>query len=309
MRDDFSKILVERERFRHADHFTNYRHLKIFRDQEMYYGGRESMKIRYNHGYDRKSFNENLNPLKGWLRSCLGKKWDKCYSELRKKFDARSVVNNHILEHLWDYIETNTFVGDKGRVMFHASGYRGDKSPQPIKQCYKEYYVCPKDGTLKKTQKIPRRSVLKQKEAEKIAEELKIKRSLNDGSELHLIGGIWFHFTFAILPRAKVVYARPYGRTSFECGGWGKKVTKTWDEMNESERAQHGTPVYDVQGVTDLLTGKRLSPSTYNSQRYAITKQTASHKILKELKLDGSGSVNDEPVRSHREYSKYRKAA
>ena len=309
MRDDFSKVLVERERHRHGDHFTNYRHLKVFKDQELYYGGREGMKVRYNHGYDRKSFNENLNPLRGWLRSCIGKKWDKCYSELRKKFDARSVVNNHILEHLFDYIETNTFVGDKGQVLFHASGYRAEKGPLPIKQCYKDYYVCPKDGTLKKTQKIPRRSILKQKEAETIAESLKVKRVLDDGSELHLVNGIWFHFTFAILPVAKVVYQRPYGVTSFECGGWGKKVLKTWDELNESERARHGRPVYDVQGVTDLLTGKRVVPSTYNTQRYAITKQTASNKILKQLSIDGTGVGKDEVVRSHRELSKYRKAA
>lgn len=194
MRDDFAKQLVERERIHSRDHYHNYRNVRgpkgAWGDDEV--GGRESMRVRYNHGYDRKSFNENLNPLRGWLRSCLGKKWDKCYSELRTKFDARSVVNNHILEHLWQDVETNTYVGEKGAVMFMDTRYT-NKGEQPIKNCYKDYYVCPKDGTLKKTHKAPRRSVVKQREAEKKAKELETCRFLDAHNVLRLVDGVWYN--------------------------------------------------------------------------------------------------------------------
>jgi len=247
MRPDFSKQLVERERIHSRDHFHNYRNVrgpKGLEDDEV--GGREKMRLRYNHGYDRKHFNENLNPLWGWLRSCVGKKWDKCYSELCRNFDMRSVINAHILEHLWQEVEKNTLVGEKGQVMFiDNSRWASTRGPIPIKQSYKDYYVCPKDGTLKKTQKQPRRSVIKQKEAEKRAEELAVKRVLNDKEVLHLIDGVWYHFDLLPIPDAVIVYQKPYGVDVFKTGYQflgtpNSRREKTWDELNETERTRFG---------------------------------------------------------------------
>lgn len=310
MRDDFAKQLVERERIHSRDHYHNYRNVRgpkgAWGDDEV--GGRESMRVRYNHGYDRKSFNENLNPLRGWLRSCLGKKWDKCYSELRTKFDARSVVNNHILEHLWQDVETNTYVGEKGAVMFMDTRYT-NKGEQPIKNCYKDYYVCPKDGTLKKTRKAPRRSVVKQREAEKKAKELETCRFLDAHNVLRLVDGVWYHFELRPIPKVRIEYVKPAGVDIFKTGYQylgtaNSRREKTWDELNETERKRHGVATVIGQKGRDLFTGhlvyedqhgNRFVGQQWMSSRqvkhgaaantYHATKKSANRKQLKQAGL------------------------
>lgn len=307
MRPDFNKLLVERERPRSWDHFHNYRHRKGPKglvDDEV--GGREPMKRRYQACYETKVFNENLNPLWGWLRSCVGKKWDKCYSELCKNFDMRGVINAHILQHLYQELEVNTLVGDKGQVLFHDSGYRSNKGPQPIKLCYKDYYVCPKDGTVKKTQKQPRRSVIMQKAAEKKAQELAIKRVLNDKEVLHLIDGVWYHFDLLPVPTAKIVYQKPLGIDVFKTGYQflgtpNSRREKTWKELNQKERERFGRPqviggtafdeftqetIYRDQKGT-IHTGRTCYRPKYDRHvgLYHANKKTASKKHLKQAGL------------------------
>jgi hypothetical protein len=296
----FAKQLTERERVHHADHYHNYRHVKGpkgLTDDEV--GGRESMRKRFNFGYDRKHFNENLNPLKSWIHSGLGKNWNKYYGELRKTFDARKVINAHILEHLFQYVEIHTHVGEKGAVMFMDTRYT-NKGEQPISKCYKDYYVCPKSGVLRKTHKEPRRSVIKQKEADKLKEQLAIRRVIDAGNELHLIDGVWFHLTVKSVPLSTVVYLRPLGVTEFKVGhallGRGQ-IVKAWNELNETERKQFGRPAYSQEGVRDVITGKLLhwtGPKRYSrsraaydkvAPRYFATKATASHKLLKQAGL------------------------
>lgn len=299
MRDDFAKQLVERERIHSRDHYHNYRNVKgpkgAWGDDEV--GGRERMRVRYNHGYDRKSFSENLNPLYGWLRSCIGKKWDKCYSELREKFDARSVVNAHILEHLWQSIATDAYLDEKGSVCVNDR-YRGVVH---ISRSFKDYYVCPKDGTVKKVNKPTHRAVAAQKAAEAKAKELAVKRVLNDKEVLHLVDGVWYHFDLQPIPNARIEYLRPHDTNSFRIGyhfgkGPDTRLEKSWDELNQSERERFGRPhvvggtaidefthqvVYrDQKGVVHL--GKfGVRPAQKNTELYHANKKTASKKHLK----------------------------
>ena len=270
-------------------------------------GGREPMKHRYRIGYETKVFNENLNPLKGWLHSVLGKKWDKSYSELRKTFDARGVINNHILEHLFDHVEVNTKLVD-GVVMV-LDGYNGSRGYVPLKTRvynarYPDYYVCPKDGTLKTMGKPPRRSIIKQREAEARAKVLAVKRVLNDKEVLHLVDGVWYHFDLLPVPVAKVVYQKPMSTDVFKIGyhfgkGPDNRREKTWDELNEQERERFG--VKQVIGGTayDEFTGRTV----YRDQKgvthydrisfhypvkaevYHANKKTASKKHLKQAGL------------------------
>ena len=301
MREDFSKLLVERERIHSRDHYHNYRNVrgpKGLDDDEV--GGRESMRKRYNYGYDRKSFNENLNPLYGWLRSCVGKNWDRCYSELRRKFDARSVVNAHILQHLWSSIETNTFVDEHGRSMARPSRY-GGRGAVPVSECSSDYYVCPKSGMVRVTNKKSYRTIRRQREKEQELEKLKVERWLDKDNVLRLIDGVWYHFEVRDVPEVTVTYHKPLGKTTFECGSWGKKVAKRWEDLNEHERREHGVKQVEGQAhdlFTDELLGRYEETARYASRshsappvvkhgktRYHATKRTASHKQLKEAGL------------------------
>lgn len=299
MRQDFAKQLVERERIHSWDRYHNYRNVKGpkgLTDDEV--GGREPMRKRYNHGYDRKSFNENLNPLYGWLRSCVGKKWDKCYSELRQKFDARSVINQHILEHLYQSIEVNTFVDEHGRSMARPGTYATGNVP--VSECSKDYYVCPKSGMVRQTHKKSYRQVQRQRQKEAEAERLKVERWLDKDNVLKLIDGVWYHLEVRDSPLLSYAYVRPLGRTQFECGSWGKKVVKRWEDLNQVERQEHGQRQLDGVPAVDVLTGKkcyryeearavgrRSKPivQVHGEPRYHASKRQASHRQLKEAGL------------------------
>lgn len=326
MRDDFAKVLVERPRHGHHRSFGEQRHRKDFKDDELYYGGRESMKKRYDSYTDRKSFNEHLNPLRGWLRSVLGKQWDKSYSELRKNFDARSTINNHILEHLWDYVETHAFV-ENGKTMCHVQ-YVYDSSARivPIKQCSKDYFVCPKDGTLKIVNKVTRKVAVRTREIAAREAEAKVFRVVNDHQHLHFIHGVWFVFEIRTLPKATVEYRKPlnYGtapqlfRKGY--GLHGKMVS--WEDLNAAEKVRYGNQ-HVTGSVIDALSGQKIWNTKYISQKgketssqnmfskagkgkYYASKFTASHKVLKEAGVEGTAAANDESMISHREANKYR---
>jgi hypothetical protein len=239
------------------------------------------MKKHYRPGYDTKPFNENLNPLRGWLNSIVGKKWDKCYSEMCKKFDMRGVINAHILEHLYGYLEMHAYLNDAGAVVcisnYTYAGKAGSRGlPQPISKCGKDYYVCPKDGTVKKTQKAPRRSVIKQAEADKLKQRLAVSRQLSPTEVLHLIDGIWYHFDLEPVPDAKIVYVKPPHKDVFKTGyHFGADVDTrkeyTWDELNQTERARQGAA--QVLGTTarDEFTGDVVYRDQLGKVHYGVT--------------------------------------
>lgn len=328
MRDDFAKVLVERPRHGHQRSFGEQRHTKSFKNEEMYFSGRESMKKRYDSWSDRKSFNEHLNPLKGWLRSVVGKSWDKSYSELRQKFDARSVINNHILQHLWSYVERNAYIED-GKVVAVVP-YNG---VTPIEKTYSDFYVCPKDGTLKMVKRRGKRAAAADRQRardEKLAETFRV---LNNDLHLRLIDGVWYVLEVKNLPMSTVKYQRPswYGTAPqlFKRGWRGDGNMVSWTELNEQERQRYGVavpsdPVVDVYDGTKIYKtldrqpyfSKTSKPSVYQNHqseagdgKYYASKRTASHKQLKEAGISGASAVADDVMLSHREAAKYRRAA
>ena len=339
MRPDFNKLLVERERPRSWMKFGYTRknkNLNAATDQ-LGIGGREGMRKRHKISGDYKNFNENLNPLKSWVHSQLGKKWDKSYSDLRKTFDARGVINAHILEHLFDYVEIHTKLID-GVVMVLDTGYSGSKGYIPLKKrtnaSYRhDYYVCPKDGTLKSMIKPPRRSVIKQQEADAVKKRDAIFRDLGD-KHLHLEDdGIWYVYEVSTLPPVVKEHARPNvpkDHLFTVSGRWSSiKKEKLWEELNETERKTFGVLKIISGGVVDARTNVQMhreesargyqgrrsygtysyGPPTAGRDQYYSTKQQASHKLLKQVGLDGSAAYDEDRVTqmSHREASKYRK--
>lgn len=152
MRTDLNKQLCERQRHGSGASFRAVRHLKKFNgalDGEDYDNAvREGVRMRYTVEHTRKDLNENLNPLFGMVRKNAGRPWNKVYSELCSVFNMRSVINQHILQHLFDMVEINTFLGDSGVVM---CAHRFDKGAQPAKSDNgPEYYVHPVTGILLK---------------------------------------------------------------------------------------------------------------------------------------------------------------
>lgn len=63
-----------------------------------------------------KSFRDKLGPARRWLAAQVGRPWDKVYSELRAKFDARTVAGAHVVDdHMLGWVDR----GDRAQAWRH----------------------------------------------------------------------------------------------------------------------------------------------------------------------------------------------
>lgn len=320
MRNDMAKALTESYRVGGGTKFRDLRKREVFNDDE--YGRREGMRFRYKVTWSAKEFGEHLAPLRGWLRTCLGKNWDDCYSELRQKFDTRKVINSHILEHLFSDIETKTVIDDDGEVCFY--GGRFDSGLRPIAKCYKDYYVCPKTKIVKRTHPVntPSRKTLRRKEREEAL--AAAVRNLSKNSVLRNIDGVWYHFDLVAAPEAKVVFIQPYGVTEFaDQSGRRAGRKKTWDQLTDFEKNLYGRKAvhgkaYDEAGGGEVYyqraksgqlvfhIDKRLDGAPIG--KYHTNKRTATSKELKAAGVENVYNEDNGAV-NHREYAAWKKAA
>lgn len=107
MRPDMVKVIVERERTGHIRDYHLARHKKKFNPKDLEEAVTHEGMTRRHHYFwgDRKLLNENLSPLKGFLRSRVGKPWNKVYSELNEFVNPKNPVQMHIRQHLDGYVE------------------------------------------------------------------------------------------------------------------------------------------------------------------------------------------------------------
>lgn len=265
MRSDFNKLLTERERFGSSNKYREIRRSKKFDNIDNEFGGRRPMKDRYNayYGQSRKEFNENLNPLKGYLRTRVGKPWNDTYSEIRTNFDARKVINNHILEHLFQYVEIDVIIVD-GKPCFPYP-YNGN-AYRDVREGYSDYFVDPRDGLLKATNADLHRKRAREERKASEAAELKKKRiDISEDSSLFLIHGVWMLFTLADIPAREPIL------TMWNIHGPKDLMnTSTWispDVHDHKERdalVKQGRPYY-------------MNPPP---GKYWAKKETASRKML-----------------------------
>lgn len=94
---------------------------------------------------DRKSFSDNLAPLKRFLNSSVGRKWDDVYSEISEHIKGTSTVQRHILQHVFQYVELHVRLQDR-KVYKQQSRYGGTF----YELWNGDMYVHPETGILKK---------------------------------------------------------------------------------------------------------------------------------------------------------------
>jgi len=216
MRKDLNKQLCERQRRRSSMKYNDWRRDKHYEEHyrvndndsvEDFHGvasgHRESMTKRY--GWDRKEFNENLKPLYGFIHKSVGRKWNDVYSEICQVFDKRSVINQHILIHLDQYVEKQIEVRADGKLYIIDYQYAWRNGLRLLEEDRSvEYYVDPRDGILKRnTVSISRRVSRKRERARYEAEQAKTHRVLNKTTELWKLdglqrseNGVWFEVKF-----------------------------------------------------------------------------------------------------------------
>jgi hypothetical protein len=144
MRADMSKVLVEEPRHGRAAARALVGARRCERQRPDRDG--ESARSRFGmaQGGGSKHFGEHLRPLYNWLRQQVDRPWDAVYSELCGTLDRRSVVQNHLFQHLYDEVEAKTEWRD-GEVWVVQPRW-GD--PRPLSESYAELYVHPRTGIL-----------------------------------------------------------------------------------------------------------------------------------------------------------------
>lgn len=146
MRDDMAKVVTERPRrgHRNPSRKTTGPWIRRFDPDEEYdEPTRLPVARRRQYGYEAKEFSDLINPLKRYLRSCVGRPWDKVHSELSRKLDRRSLTGAHIWSHVMSEIEIDCYIGAERLAYSNRRRYRISETPVD------GLYVHPKTGLIR----------------------------------------------------------------------------------------------------------------------------------------------------------------
>lgn len=146
--------------------------------------------------------NENLQPLRRYLESNVGRPWNKVYSDICSNLNTNSAVQLHILQHIYDYVQDRCFIGPDGRVWVGTNSHNRflHRGEVPLEDLHQRdvLYVHPVDGLLKKL-KRPKGWKTYWKRDKPVE-----PQSYNGpkGFQYHKIDGIWYLITLKPMPPA-----------------------------------------------------------------------------------------------------------
>lgn len=222
MRSDMAKILVERPRFGGGVSYPRHRSPEGRRGPSFEdWRSSEGIRRPWLRG-GAKSLNENLAPLRRYLRSNVGRPWNKVYSEVCQRIHRDSAVQFHVWQHLMMDVCTNPYVvdGDVGRRWWFP------------------FYVDPKSGLLRENNELP---PWRQKPSRI---ETKTSIPIDDSHEFRQIEGIWYELTLAPIPMNKEVF--------------DIVLRVRVSDVNPDPRSFYGRPVHCPQGGKRQLNSKEI---------------------------------------------------
>ncbi|AFY45600.1 hypothetical protein [Nostoc sp. PCC 7107] len=143
------------------------------------------IKAQYRH--KSKYLSDHLGPLRRFLRSKVGQPWNDAYSELCQRLDHNTMAGQHVIGHLWDYVERYVRIIDG---VVYRQAYQGIQ--YPLDGNYRDrFYIHPETGILCAVEKKPRQ-LYKPPETDFII--------VDDYHQYHKINDIWYLITFADFP-------------------------------------------------------------------------------------------------------------
>jgi hypothetical protein len=86
--------------------------------------------------------NEHLGPMRRFLRSNVGRPWNKVHQELCEHVCFDNPVQSHVLTHVFDYVQQHVEL--RGREVFSLDRWRRGRPLDPGMM-----YICPMTGLLK----------------------------------------------------------------------------------------------------------------------------------------------------------------
>src|SRR5882724_11253407 len=164
MREDMYKVIVERPRRGKAGDAAAARLRKDFEGP---------MRLGMRAGYGYRSLNENLAPLRRYLHAQIGRPWNKVFSEICAGIDRRNTVQQHIHQHIRDFIATDVAVREDS--------------------IFQEFYVNPSSGLIcrNKDYRSWRRRIAARRREEQ-AEIDALRRVVDERTLLLRLDEVWF---------------------------------------------------------------------------------------------------------------------
>lgn len=254
MRRDMYKVIVERPRAWKG----GYEQAARLRDD---YDGPTHLGMRAGYGY--RDLNENLAPLRRYLLSQVGRPWDKVFSEICAGIDRRNTVQQHIHQHIDDFIAIRVGIRDDELVDlcehgWFRPGFTG------IRQ---QLFVDPRSGLIRVNKKYRDwRNVHSSYAVRKKHEQAELdarRRVLDERTVLLRLNDLWFEVKLAELPAGREVVSVVHGRQRTKV-----IVESRYDAVlrRETSRSVHGDERQRVYGSGDL---------------YAVSKRQLSKREIK----------------------------
>jgi hypothetical protein len=193
MREDMYKVIVERpRRWKGRDAFA-----ARLRDD---FDGPIRLGMRA--GYDSRELNENLAPLRRYLHAQIGRPWNKVFSEICAGIDRRNTVQQHIHQHIRDFIAIDVGVRE-GRLVDLAARSGFLRRDSGISQ---ELYVDPRTGLIRPNRNYRSwRHDTAERRRREIAQIAMRRRVVNERTFLLQLNDIWFRVETDVLPRERLV--------------------------------------------------------------------------------------------------------
>lgn len=193
MREDMYKVIVERPRRGKAGDAKAARLRNDF-------DGPTRLGMRAGYGY--RSLNENLAPLRRYLFAQIGRPWNKVFSEICAGIDRRNTVQQHIHQHIRDFIAIDVEVRE-GRLIDRAARWGLVPSDFGMSQ---ELYVDPRSGLIRPN-KDPRswRRGAAERRSRELAEIATRRRVVDERTFLLLLDDVWYRVVVDLLPKERFV--------------------------------------------------------------------------------------------------------
>jgi hypothetical protein len=245
MRSDMAKVLVERPRpgSRMGSRPKKSYHGQVQKQMRRCLETGDSPPTKETHwqrfGYKR-HFNEHLSPLRRYLHKQLGRPWNKVHSEICANINQGNVVQNHILTHLYQYVE---------RHVCERNGKIERLDGRPL-HFWSLYYVCPRTRLLRLTPRPTNWTDYFRQHRGAASNELNIEA-------VHVVNQ--YHLCLKINSSWELVEVRPLPAPEFRAMSrqsdiiLGRPVTNLTEELL---RKHYGRPVYVIS--RRLLSEKEL---------------------------------------------------
>lgn len=143
MRADMDKVIVERPRIGSREPSRKKGYRKYLQSVPVEDLPRNEPMLGRWHGRS-KWLNEHLGPMRRFLRSNVGRPWNKVHQELCEHVSFANAVQSHVLDHIYDYVHKHVEVEDGCTVYSNQRcWWRRRKLEEG------DMYVCPKTGILR----------------------------------------------------------------------------------------------------------------------------------------------------------------